>query len=155
MVRKDIVGHLPQNIYKEIYASVPTLCVDLLVIYNNRFLLHRRVNEPAKGEWFFPGGRVYKNETLENAVRRKAKEELGIDIDNAEVKFLTVGETMFDDTELGGSIHSINITYIVKYEKKPEIILDKTQATEFNWFLKVGIESPLYVKNILKKAGFK
>ena len=36
-------------------------------------LLLLRDNEPEKDNWWFPGGRVIKGETLENAVIRKDK----------------------------------------------------------------------------------
>lgn len=38
----------------------------------------RRLNEPAKGMWFVPGGRIYKNETLKVAFERICTDELGI-----------------------------------------------------------------------------
>lgn len=44
-------------------------------------LLARRTNEPAKGEWFAPGSRLYKGEALEDAARRVAHEELGLAIE--------------------------------------------------------------------------
>ena len=37
----------------------------------------KRENEPAKGEWFVPGGTVRKNEPRTEAVHRVATEELG------------------------------------------------------------------------------
>lgn len=40
----------------------------------------RRINEPAKGTWFVPGGRIYKNEDLEDAFRRISNDELGVEL---------------------------------------------------------------------------
>jgi colanic acid biosynthesis protein WcaH len=37
--------------------------IDLVVRDNqNRILVGERINRPAQGYWFVPGGRVYKNE---------------------------------------------------------------------------------------------
>jgi len=40
----------------------------------------RRINEPAKDNWFVPGGRIFKNEDLKDAFRRICQEELGIEL---------------------------------------------------------------------------
>jgi colanic acid biosynthesis protein WcaH len=44
-------------------------------------LLGLRENEPAKGEWFVPGGTVLKSERLSEAVQRVARAELGCEVD--------------------------------------------------------------------------
>ena len=44
---------------------MPQPCVDLVVEYEGGILLTRRQNEPAKGEWFWPGSRLYKGEGVE------------------------------------------------------------------------------------------
>lgn len=39
-----------------------------------------RAEEPAKGQWFQPGGMIQKNEPARIAAIRKVKEELGVDV---------------------------------------------------------------------------
>lgn len=63
-----------------IVSNVPIVSIDLLVRYDNGLLLGKRTNNPAKGFWFVPGGRVTKCETRREAVDRVAEEELGLDL---------------------------------------------------------------------------
>jgi len=51
--------------------------IDLVVLdTQNRILVGERVNRPAQGYWFVPGGRVYKNEALMKAFERICLDEL-------------------------------------------------------------------------------
>jgi 8-oxo-dGTP diphosphatase len=43
-----------------------------------KFLLIRRANEPFKEMWALPGGFVEMDETLEEAINREVKEEIGL-----------------------------------------------------------------------------
>lgn len=71
---------IPPEEYRTIAQNVPIVSVDLLVHHNGGLVLGKRQNEPAKGEWFVPGGTVLKRETLVDAVHRVAQEELGSDV---------------------------------------------------------------------------
>jgi colanic acid biosynthesis protein WcaH len=74
------VEWIPDEVWSDIVEHVPIPSVDLLVVTDDGLLLAKRQNEPAKGEWFVPGGRIQKGEPLEEAVHRVAREELGVDI---------------------------------------------------------------------------
>lgn len=71
---------IPPTEFRTIVANVPLVSVDLVVLHRGGVVLGKRRNEPAKGEWFVPGGTVLKNERLEDAVHRVAREELGVDV---------------------------------------------------------------------------
>ncbi|HEU4675896.1 MAG TPA: NUDIX domain-containing protein [Motilibacteraceae bacterium] len=47
---------------------------------DGRLLLVRRANEPARGRWSLPGGRVEAGEDDAAAVRREVLEETGLDV---------------------------------------------------------------------------
>jgi len=55
-----------------------------LIVFNklNKILLGQRINLPAKDFWFVPGGRIYKNENLNEAFKRILNEETGMSIKN-------------------------------------------------------------------------
>lgn len=70
---------LPLSEYSEVVRKIPILCVDgIIQNEKGQYLLVKRKNEPFKGQWWVPGGRVLKGETVEEAFRRKMMEELGI-----------------------------------------------------------------------------
>jgi len=71
---------IPPDEYRTVAKHVPIVSVDLLVHHAGGIVLGKRQNEPAKGEWFVPGGTVLKGETRRQAVHRVAQEELGVDV---------------------------------------------------------------------------
>lgn len=73
-----IVKRIPFKKFKEIYSTVPRLCVEVVYQKGKNLLLIKRTIEPAVGHWHTPGGTVLKGELLEEAVERVALEELGI-----------------------------------------------------------------------------
>lgn len=74
------VKKLPFKEFKKIYSRVPRLCVEVIVKTKTGIVLTKRNIPPAKGSWHIPGGTILKGETLEQAVKRKASEELGLKV---------------------------------------------------------------------------
>ena len=107
----------PKNIstdkYKEILDLISICCVDLIIKKEGKILLVKRANEPLKGKFWLPGGRVYKNETCEDAAIRKAKEELGLDI-NIERKlcFFDFMSEKGPFENLNSGVHTISIPFL-------------------------------------------
>lgn len=98
---------LPDETFKSVIQSTPLISIDLIVRNEQgEVLLGKRVNAPAKGYWFVPGGRVRKNETLDDAFVRLVREELGIEsgITRADAKFLGVYEHFYDDCVFGNEV---------------------------------------------------
>ncbi|MFY9913879.1 MAG: NUDIX domain-containing protein [Nocardioidaceae bacterium] len=57
------------------------LCVGVVVLdEQGRLLVVRRANEPSRGLWSIPGGRVERGESLPAAAVREAREETGLQI---------------------------------------------------------------------------
>lgn len=63
------------------YPERPIVGVGGVVIDNGRVVLIRRGNEPRKGEWSIPGGKLEVGETLGEGVRRELREETGLDVE--------------------------------------------------------------------------
>jgi len=66
----------------------------VVLVENGRLLLIKRGNEPGKGLWAVPGGKVRIGETLKAAAQREAAEETGLNVDVGDVAW--VGEHLTD-----------------------------------------------------------
>ena len=75
-------------------ATVPC-AVSCAVVRDGAVLLVKRGNEPAKGRWAFPGGRLNPGETMAEGVAREVMEESGIAV--GEPRFLMHYETIGRD----------------------------------------------------------
>lgn len=140
------------KLYKKIHESMPIPCVDIILIYENKFLLVKRKNKPVQNQWWFPGGRILKGEKFLEAVRRKTKEEIGIAIKSA--KLLGADETIFPDGPFDDYTHSVNLIFSAQLSKPNKIILDK-QSESYEWFEKINKNWHWYIKKYLRLAGFK
>lgn len=90
------------------------MCVEVLLERDGRLLVARRTNEPARGEWFWPGSRLYKGEELAAAAERVGREELGADVEV--VDRVGVYSHFWDTSSVAGadSRHTVNVAYHVR-----------------------------------------
>jgi colanic acid biosynthesis protein WcaH len=141
--------------YKKILENMPICSVDVVICHCNKILLVNRNNEPAKNEWWFPGGRVYKNERLEEAAFRKTYEEVGIKVQI--IKMIGIYETMFNKgpfDELKSGVHTVNIYFLVKPTLENfKIKIDDT-SSDYKWIDKIEENLHPYVKKVLKNLKF-
>lgn len=63
------------------YPERPYLAVSAATFRDDRVLIVRRAQPPAKGLYTLPGGVVEAGESLEQAVVREVREETGLDIE--------------------------------------------------------------------------
>jgi colanic acid biosynthesis protein WcaH len=98
----------------------PLVSIDLVVTNNaGEVLLGLRVNEPAKNTWFVPGGRICKDERIEEAFRRISEAELGIRLDISSAHPLGVFQHLYESNFAGApgiSTHYIVLAYAVQLE---------------------------------------
>lgn len=115
---------IPKDDYQRILNVLPVLCVDCLIVHNNKCLLLKRTNEPAKGQYWFPGGRIHKMETIKKAAIRKAREEVNLNCRFQEI--VSVEQSMFEKNgELPTDVHTVNICCKLVAESISEIALDE------------------------------
>lgn len=105
---------LAAAVYKNAVESLPICCIDVFV-YNPKqktYLLVLRNTEPAKGAWWYPGGRLYKGETFFACAQRKCSEELGLTVVPCAV--IGVYATHFDTSAWDCPTHTVNIAVLAE-----------------------------------------
>ena len=123
---------LDDTTFKTIIDSVPLISIDILLKKDGKVLLGKRVNKPAQGYFFSTGGRINKNESIDNAMARVALNELNIELKSIP-KFIGVFEHFYDDSIYKNvSTHYVNIAYEYEVEEIPD--LPAEQHSEYKWF---------------------
>jgi len=125
-------GYLRGDLFKTIIDQTPLVSVDLIVKHKGKILLGKRVNKPAQGYWFTLGGRVLKNETIQDAIQRIGKLELAMLI-ATNPKFIGVFEHLYDDSIFDAvSTHYLNLAYEIEVSGLED--LPEDQHSEYRWF---------------------
>jgi colanic acid biosynthesis protein WcaH len=123
---------IPEDIYSHIVCLMPIPCVDIIVEdERGRVLLIKRADEPAKGQWWFPGGRIHYLETRTQAVVRKLREEC--ELEPASFTELGTYDVILDMPDGAASRHGITTLYHVTV-KNQEFILNEW-SLEADWRL--------------------
>jgi colanic acid biosynthesis protein WcaH len=148
-----IISLLDSETLKMVIGNTPLVSIDICLECKGQMLLGKRKNEPLKGIWFTPGGRIYKNEKWQDCLIRVALTELGLSI-QSEDKFILMGlwdhfypNSVFDQNS---STHYVNLPHYACIDYKPNIRVDD-QHIMFKWFdLEVIINEDTfhpYIKN--------
>jgi colanic acid biosynthesis protein WcaH len=140
--------------FKEVLKNTPLVAIDLLVIDSqDQILLGLRSNEPGKGYWSVPGGRIYKDETLKNAFNRISHNELGIIFDMKNLIFKGVYEHFYNQNffqEENINTHYITIACEIRLPVTSSIQIN-SQHIDYKFFEKRDLlESPFVLENTKK-----
>ena len=109
--KKEMIN---QELYSKIHSLLPILCIDILIHIDGAFLAVLRTVEPMKHMWSLPGGRLFRDESIPQAIRRICSEEVGLDI--LEAEFLGYENTVFDADPFGHGegTHTVNLVFTAK-----------------------------------------
>ncbi|HIF9419450.1 TPA: GDP-mannose mannosyl hydrolase [Photobacterium damselae] len=129
---------LSENEFKSVIKNTPLISIDLIIEnYRGQILLGQRINKPAQGDWFVPGGRILKDETFSKAFIRLTQSELGLGVKITDADFIGPFEHFYKNNYLGDdfSTHYVTLGYRLKLDidiKK----LPKKQHESYKWFNK-------------------
>ena len=139
---------LSDSLFEKIIKHTPLIAIDLIVQDSARnHLLGLRKNPPAQGYWFVPGGRIRKNETLEQAFHRISTDELGLACDLDQSIFLGVFEHFYDENFLGTPnehTHYLVLAYRL-WTDVQQLALPTDQHARYRWANSASILQDLTV----------
>lgn len=120
---------IEESRWRQVVETVPVPSVDLVVVVDGGVVLAERTNEPARGEWFVPGGRVRKGEPLDDAVQRVAQSELGVGVEVEER--LGAYDHFYATSEFDGvDKHYVAHGFVVCPDGEPEVNDDQHERVQ-------------------------
>lgn len=115
--------------------------VNAIILDKERFLIVKRKNEKIHSDkWLFPGGIIERGESIEQALKREVKEEVGLEIEKV-IKKISDYEYKREDGEI-----TKGKSYLVKTENKKVIL--GYEISEFKWVTIEEFEDLDYVKGM-------
>ena len=130
---------LQSSSFMAMVESMPLVSVDLVLVRDGKeVLLGYRNNRPAQGCWFVPGGRILKNETRVDALRRVAQRELGLSLKGLAVEFVGPYEHFYPDCcagDVGVSTHYVVLAHRIHLPTGFSVELGDDQHEELRWWL--------------------
>jgi len=146
---------MENSMFRIIHEKTPIVCIDVvLIMTDGGFLMIKRKEEPAKDQWWLPGGRVLKNESLVSAARRKVLEETSLRIKSL-VKIVEGYELLFREDPFGHGrgTHSISTCFSAEVGDPSELKLDDYHSRSKVFTHYISKWHP-YLRYCLDKAGF-
>jgi colanic acid biosynthesis protein WcaH len=133
---------LDRQAFLSVVDRTPLVAVDLILVRDaSEVLLGLRKNRPAKDFWFVPGGRIFKNETIADALIRVAGNELGLgeEIRSGIIQSKPIGcfEHFYPDCfaeEARISTHYVVLGHLVEVPQDFRLPAADTQHARFRWW---------------------
>ena len=121
---------LPIAEYRKIMRKMPILTIDAIVVHKGKYLLLKRKFKPLRGRYWLPGGRVFRGETLQEAVIRKIREEIGIDV--RIISLAGFHDYIYKENEFNlDYVHTVSAVFFVS-PLSDEVDIDY-QSTDYIW----------------------
>jgi colanic acid biosynthesis protein WcaH len=127
---------LKNDDFAHIVRHAPLVSIDIVIKDpGQNVCVGLRMNEPARGEYFVPGGIIRKNETIRDAFTRILHAEVGVHASLSDATFLGVFEHFYETNRFGNSDHGTHyvvLAYELKLNHRPVVELD-SQHSELRW----------------------
>lgn len=127
---------LDEKMFSQVIENAPLVSIDLIIRnLQGDILLGKRTNPPAQGYWFILGGRLYKNESIEQAFLRITKQEFGYSILLNQANFFGVYQHFYNDSIFCRDIstHYIVLAYELVFTHYELSSLPLLQHSQYIW----------------------
>jgi colanic acid biosynthesis protein WcaH len=128
---------LDKEVFSTVIESTPLVSIDLVVLNKQgQALLGQRLNKPAQGNWFVPGGRILKDEAMADAFKRLTKDELGSEYSIDQAELLGPFDHFYIDNVFSEefSTHYVAIAYVLKLDLELNNLPMNIQHNGYKWF---------------------
>ena len=135
------------------YINASAAVAALIYDNENKLMLTRRAVEPFKGMLDLPGGFVDPLETVEGAISREIKEELGVEV----IDFEYLGSFPNEYPFAGIIVFTIDLAFRVRIKSMDNLKpMDDISSVEFYHQQEIPYEQiPAFsMKNIIKKYAY-
>lgn len=121
--------------FTQVIKNTPLISIDLIIENEkDEILLGKRLNAPAKSDWFVPGGRIFKDESLDKAFTRTTSSEIGLFLKREEVDFYGIYEHFYDNNVFNDNFSTHYIVLAHKFKVKEKEIVLNNQHEVYTWF---------------------
>ena len=134
------------------YPKAPIAGTGVVVFKEGKILLIKRGQEPSKGKWSIPGGRIELGEAAFEAARREVKEECSIEVEIERV--LDSVDNIIRDEDGRIEYHFVIIDLLARYVSGE--IRAQSDAEACRWVTPremAGLDMSPMLRDMLKRQG--
>ena len=147
---EDTGTMIPSSLYELIVASMPIPSGGAIVVRDRPLLFLKRENSPARGEWWFPGGRIKKGETFHETLLRKVKKETGLEIEV--VEYVGTYNRIFRSADLSIERHDISIVFLCRCFD--DVVTLNEEHSECRFFAEIPSDIHPYLLETIEDSGW-
>lgn len=138
--------------FKNLIKNAPLISIDFIIENNEKeILLGKRINKPAKNYWFTPGGRILKNESIDNAIKRLLKKEINLEITKETITFYGIYEHFYKDSFVDDKISTHYVVLVYKIKLNNKLRLPLIEHDEYVFFSKKELNNNKFVHENVKE----
>ncbi len=115
----------------------PKVGVGVLIWKDGKILLGRRLADPGKGEFAWPGGHLEYMESIEDCARREVREETGMEISN--IRFVRLVNMKHYDP-----VHYVDIGLQADWVSGIPQVLEPEKTEVWKWYSPEELPEPLF-----------
>lgn len=118
----------PKELFDQMldYMVIPTF--DLVIEHESKVLFVKRKIAPYADVWALPGLRMYKSESIDDSLKRIAKDEVGLDIDSSKKVYLGQMTVKFNEEH---ERQDLSTGYLIKVDDSQEVILNNKHFSAY------------------------